>query len=113
MIITSNNEKELPDAFLRRCFFHYIKFPDAETMARIVDVHYPGIKRRLVEEALRIFFEIREVPGPEEEALDLRAARLAQAPAVPRISAPSSCASATRASSSRRCTARCSRTSRT
>ncbi len=63
VIITSNNEKELPDAFLRRCFFHYIKFPDEETMARIIDVHYPGIKRRLVEEALRIFFEIREAPG--------------------------------------------------
>jgi MoxR-like ATPase len=63
VVITSNNEKELPDAFLRRCFFHYIKFPDADTMARIIDVHYPGIKRRLVEEALRIFFEIREVPG--------------------------------------------------
>ncbi|HET7887843.1 MAG TPA: MoxR family ATPase [Bradyrhizobium sp.] len=63
MMITSNNEKELPDAFLRRCFFHYIKFPDAETMGRIVDVHFPGIKKRLVEEALRIFFEVREVPG--------------------------------------------------
>src|ERR671917_246968 len=63
VIITSNNEKELPDAFLRRCFFHYIRFPDPETMARIVDVHYPGIKRRLIEEALRIFFEVREVPG--------------------------------------------------
>jgi MoxR-like ATPase len=63
MIITSNNEKELPDAFLRRCFFHYIKFPDADTMAAIVEVHYPGIKRRLIEEALRLFFEIREVPG--------------------------------------------------
>src|SRR6478672_8425430 len=63
VIITSNNEKELPDAFLRRCFFHYIRFPDAETMAAIVAVHYPGIKRRLVEEALRIFFEIREAPG--------------------------------------------------
>ncbi|MET0742218.1 MAG: MoxR family ATPase [Microvirga sp.] len=63
VIITSNNEKELPDAFLRRCFFHYIKFPDAETMARIVDVHYPGIKRRLVEEALRVFFSLRDVPG--------------------------------------------------
>jgi MoxR-like ATPase len=63
VVITSNNEKELPDAFLRRCFFHYIKFPDPETMARIVEVHYPGIKRRLVEEALRIFFEVREVPG--------------------------------------------------
>jgi MoxR-like ATPase len=63
VVVTSNNEKELPDAFLRRCFFHYIRFPDPETMARIVEVHYPGIKRRLVEEALRLFFEIREVPG--------------------------------------------------
>jgi MoxR-like ATPase len=63
VMITSNNEKELPDAFLRRCFFHYIKFPDADTMSRIVDVHFPGIKKRLVEEALRIFFEVREVPG--------------------------------------------------
>jgi len=63
VIITSNNEKELPDAFLRRCFFHYIKFPDAETMREIVEVHFPGIKKRLVEEALRIFFEVREVPG--------------------------------------------------
>ena len=63
VIITSNNEKELPDAFLRRCFFHYIRFPDADTMARIVEVHYPGIKRRLVEEALRLFFEVRDVPG--------------------------------------------------
>jgi MoxR-like ATPase len=63
VIITSNNEKELPDAFLRRCFFHYIKFPDPDTMAAIIDVHYPGIKRRLVEEALRLFFEVREVPG--------------------------------------------------
>src|SRR6187551_503998 len=63
VFITSNNEKELPDAFLRRCFFHYIKFPDADTMNRIVDVHFPNIKKRLVEEALRIFFEVREVPG--------------------------------------------------
>ena len=63
IMITSNNEKELPDAFLRRCFFHYIKFPDADTMGRIVDVHFPSIKKRLVEEALRIFFEVREVPG--------------------------------------------------
>ena len=63
VIITSNNEKELPDAFLRRCFFHYIKFPDPETMQRIVDVHYPGIKKRLVAEALRVFFEVRDVPG--------------------------------------------------
>jgi MoxR-like ATPase len=63
VIITSNNEKELPDAFLRRCFFHYIRFPDAETMQAIVDVHFPGIKKRLVSEALNIFFELREVPG--------------------------------------------------
>ncbi|WP_243373621.1 AAA family ATPase [Microvirga solisilvae] len=63
VIITSNNEKELPDAFLRRCFFHYIKFPDADTMGRIVEVHYPGIKHRLVEEALKIFFDVRDVPG--------------------------------------------------
>jgi MoxR-like ATPase len=63
MIITSNNEKELPDAFLRSCFFHYIKFPDAQTMSRIVDVHFPGIKQRLVTEALQIFYQLREVPG--------------------------------------------------
>ncbi len=63
VIITSNNEKELPDAFLRRCFFHYIKFPDAGTMAAIVDVHFPGIKQRLVGDALKLFYEIREVPG--------------------------------------------------
>ncbi|WP_420103914.1 AAA family ATPase [Bosea sp. (in: a-proteobacteria)] len=63
IIITSNNEKELPDAFLRRCFFHYIRFPDAETMQKIVEVHFPGIKKRLMEEALKLFFEVREVPG--------------------------------------------------
>src|SRR3989338_4912174 len=63
IIITSNNEKELPDAFLRRCFFHYIAFPDRGTMERIVDVHYPGIQKRLVREALNAFYEIREVPG--------------------------------------------------
>ena len=63
VIITSNNEKELPDAFLRRCFFHYIKFPDRETMARIVDVHFPGLKQNLLREALEVFFELREVPG--------------------------------------------------
>jgi MoxR-like ATPase len=63
IIITSNNEKELPDAFLRRCFFHYIKFPERETMERIVDVHYPGIKKTLLAQALTAFFDIREVPG--------------------------------------------------
>mgnify|MGYP003386379244 CR=1 FL=1 len=63
VFITSNNEKELPDAFLRRCFFHYIKFPDNETMQRIVDVHFPNLKKTLVSEALRTFYEVREMPG--------------------------------------------------
>jgi MoxR-like ATPase len=63
IMITSNNEKELPDAFLRRCFFHYIRFPDRDTMERIVEVHYPGIKKALLERALTVFFEIRDVPG--------------------------------------------------
>ena len=63
VVITSNNEKELPDAFLRRCFFHYIRFPDHETMERIVHVHHPDIKKNLLREALQSFFEIREVPG--------------------------------------------------
>jgi MoxR-like ATPase len=63
VIITSNNEKELPDAFLRRCFFHYIKFPDRETMEAIVAAHFPDLKKKLVEEALRLFFQMREVPG--------------------------------------------------
>jgi MoxR-like ATPase len=63
VVITSNNEKELPDAFLRRCFFHYIRFPEAETMNEIVEVHYPGIKQKLVTEALRIFSDMRKVPG--------------------------------------------------
>ena len=63
VIITSNNEKELPDAFLRRCFFHYIRFPDRETMERIVAVHFPAVKKNLVREALNVFFEIRDVPG--------------------------------------------------
>ena len=63
VVITSNNEKELPDAFLRRCFFHYIRFPDAETMQAIVEVHFPGIKPRLVAAALKTFYEIRDTPG--------------------------------------------------
>ena len=75
VIITSNNEKELPDAFLRRCFFHYIRFPEAEILQQIVDVHYPGIKKKLVQEALSQFYEIRETPGLKKkpstsEALD-------------------------------------------
>src|SRR2546425_8231558 len=63
VMITSNNEKELPDAFLRRCFFHYIKFPDRVTMTQIVDVHFPGLKKALLAEALEVFFNLREVPG--------------------------------------------------
>ncbi|HSM30244.1 MAG TPA: MoxR family ATPase [Woeseiaceae bacterium] len=63
IVITSNNEKELPDAFLRRCFFHYIKFPDKGTMEKIVDVHYPNLKRNLLNEALNAFYKVREVPG--------------------------------------------------
>ena len=63
VFITSNNEKELPDAFLRRCFFHYIKFPDRDTMQKIVDVHFPGIKQALLKEALEVFFGLRDVPG--------------------------------------------------
>ncbi|MGH6879193.1 MAG: AAA family ATPase [Rhizomicrobium sp.] len=63
VMITSNNEKELPDAFLRRCFFHYIKFPERETMQKIVDVHFPAVKQKLVSEALNVFYRIREVPG--------------------------------------------------
>lgn len=63
IIITSNNEKELPDAFLRRCFFHYIKFPDKHTMEKIVDVHFPGLKKNLLREALEAFYKVRDVPG--------------------------------------------------
>jgi MoxR-like ATPase len=63
IIITSNNEKELPDAFLRRCFFHYIQFPDQETMQKIIDVHFPDIKARLVSAAMKRFYDVRSVPG--------------------------------------------------
>jgi MoxR-like ATPase len=63
MIITSNNEKELPDAFLRRCFFHYIRFPERETMEEIIEVHYPGVQKTLVRDALNVFYDIRETPG--------------------------------------------------
>ncbi len=67
IIITSNNEKELPDAFLRRCFFHYIQFPDRETMEGIVKVHYPKVKKNLVKEALDVFFDIRKIPGMKKK----------------------------------------------
>jgi MoxR-like ATPase len=98
VIITSNNEKELPHAFLRRCFFHSIKFPERETMQAIIDVHFPGLKGKLVHEALNIFYDIREVPGLKKkpstseqapfergrQCRDLARARSAQAdPAAP------------------------------
>lgn len=67
IIITSNNEKELPDAFLRRCFFHYIKFPDDQTMRDIVEVHYPGIKQKLVKDALQTFYSMRDLPGMKKK----------------------------------------------
>ena len=67
VVITSNNEKELPDAFLRRCFFHYIRFPDKETMERIVGVHFPALKKALLREAMEVFFEVREVPGMKKK----------------------------------------------
>ncbi|PXV69739.1 MoxR-like ATPase [Sinimarinibacterium flocculans] len=63
ILITSNNEKELPDAFLRRCFFHYIRFPDKDTMAKIVDVHFPNLKKNLLQEAMEVFFGLRDLPG--------------------------------------------------
>jgi MoxR-like ATPase len=111
VIITSNNEKELPDAFLRRCFFHYIRFPDMETLQRIVDVHYPGIKQTLVREALTQFYEIRETAGLKKkpstsEALDW--IRLLVADDVE----PETCAGTPR-TRCLNCTVRCSRTSRT
>jgi MoxR-like ATPase len=67
VFITSNNEKELPDAFLRRCFFHYIRFPDKETMEKIVGVHFPNLKKSLLREAMEVFFEVREVPGMKKK----------------------------------------------
>ena len=70
VIITSNNEKELPEAFLRRCFFHYIKFPEIETLKKIVNVHFPKIKKSLLDSALKAFFEIREVPGLKKKTFN-------------------------------------------
>jgi len=67
VIITSNNEKELPDAFLRRCFFHYIKFPDADTMKSIVDVHFPGLKKELLSAAMKTFYDVRNLPGVKKK----------------------------------------------
>src|SRR5204862_6088944 len=66
VVITSNNEKELPDAFLRRCFFHYIRFPDPDTMPAIIELHSPGIKQRLVRDALKLFYDLSEAPGTKK-----------------------------------------------
>ena len=87
ILITSNNEKELPDAFLRRCFFHYIKFPERDTMQKIIDVHYPNIKQKLVSEALNVFYQIRDVPGLKKKPSTVGTARLAEAAAERRHSA--------------------------
>ena len=112
IIITSNNEKELPDAFLRRCFFHYIRFPDKETMEQIVQVHYPDLKKELLREALESFFEVREVPG-------LRNAHPPQNYWTgsscwwPRTFHLKPCVSKTEEKRFHRCTALCSRTNRT
>ena len=105
IVITSNNEKELPDAFLRRCFFHYIRFPDAATMTQIVDVHFPDLKRELLHEALTSFFKIRETPGLKKkpttsELLDW--IKLLVTEDIP----PRPCAAMTPRSSFRRCMAR-------
>jgi MoxR-like ATPase len=106
VIITSNNEKELPDAFLRRCFFHYIKFPDASTMQKIVAVHFPNIREELLQAALESFFELRSVPGLKKkpstsELLDWLKLLLAEN--IP----ADALRGATRSRSSRRSPARC------
>ncbi len=105
VIITSNNEKELPDAFLRRCFFHYIRFPDRETMERIVEAHYPGLQHDLAREALTVFFEVREVPGLKKkpatsELLDWLKLLMIE-------DMPPEALRDRKAAASRRCTARC------
>jgi MoxR-like ATPase len=105
VIITSNNEKELPDAFLRRCFFHYIRFPDMETMKAIVEVHHPGIKEQLLTTALTQFYEIARPAGAEEKALDLGGAGLAEAASGRGSERPRTCAATGRARC-RSCTAR-------
>ena len=105
VVITSNNEKELPDAFLRRCFFHYIRFPDEETLARIVEVHFPAIKSRLIKRGADPVLRDPRDAGPEEEAVDLRGARLAQAAAGRGPGARRTCGR-TRPTSCRGCTGR-------
>ena len=112
VVITSNNEKELPDAFLRRCFFHYIKFPDRETMQAIIDVHFPGIQKMLVSKAMDIFYQVREVPGLKKkpstsELIDWLKLLLHEDMPLEVLQ------SRDPPRRSRRCTAPCSRTSRT
>ena len=107
VFITSNNEKELPDAFLRRCFFHYIRFPDKETMEQIVDVHFPRPEEGAAERGAGGVLRGARGAGAEEEALHLRAARLAQAAARRGHPARGAAHPRTGKPSSRRCTARC------
>ena len=107
IVITSNNEKELPDAFLRRCFFHYIRFPDEETMTRIVDVHYPGPAQGAAGRSAQRLLQAARDAGPAQEALDLRAARLDQAAASPSRFRRRRCARTIRRKCCRRSTARC------
>ncbi len=112
VMITSNNEKELPDAFLRRCFFHYIRFPDRETMTQIVDVHFPDLQRNLLREALNVFYDIREVPGLKKKPSTSELLDWLKLLMVEDMS-PESLRSKDSKQLIRRCTARCSRTSRT
>ncbi len=107
VFITSNNEKELPDAFLRRCFFHYIKFPEADTMQAIVDVHFPGLKKDLLAAALKTFYDVRKLPGLKKKPSTSEPDRLAQAAAWPRTSRWRRCRRRTTRSRSRRWWARC------
>ena len=107
VFITSNNEKELPDAFLRRCFFHYIKFPDADTMKRIVDVHFPGLKKELLGAAHEDLLRRAQPAGPEEEALAPPSCSTGSSCWWPRTSRSRRCRARTTRSRCRRWSARC------
>ena len=107
VFITSNNEKELPDAFLRRCFFHYIKFPDADTMKRIVDVHFPGLKKELLGAAMKTFYDVRNLPGLKKKPSHLASCSTGSSCWWPRTSRSRRCRARTRRSRCRRWWARC------
>ena len=106
IIITSNNEKELPDAFLRRCFFHYIRFPERQTMEQIVAVHFPDLKKNLLNEALESFFELREIPGLKKNHRPLNC-WIGSSSWLRKISRRKRCATETRAKPYRNCTVHC------